>query len=37
MILDRDGNTWKGTLFDEDGVPLANCQLANRDLICQEH
>jgi hypothetical protein len=36
MILDRDGANWKGTLFDEDSVPLADCQLSNRDLICQK-
>jgi hypothetical protein len=36
MILDRDGASWKGTLFDEDGVLLADCRLSNRDLICQK-
>jgi predicted phosphodiesterase len=36
MILDRDGANWKGTLFDEDGVRLAHCDLSNRDLICRK-
>ncbi len=36
MILDRDGANWKGTLFDEDGVLLADCQLSNRDLTCRK-
>jgi hypothetical protein len=29
VILDRDRVNWKGTLFEEDGVPLANCEFAN--------
>ena len=36
MILDRDGANWKGSLFDEDGALLANCELANRDLACRK-
>jgi predicted phosphodiesterase len=36
MILDRDGANWKGTLFDEDGTRLAQCDLSNRDLICRQ-
>ncbi|MGZ5828548.1 MAG: hypothetical protein ACXWJW_08420, partial [Xanthobacteraceae bacterium] len=38
MIWDRDEANWKGTLFDEDGAPLAHCHLSNRDLTCRtEH
>jgi predicted phosphodiesterase len=36
MMLDRDGANWKGTLFDEDGMRLAQCDLSNRDLICRK-
>jgi predicted phosphodiesterase len=36
MILDRDGANWKGTLFDQDGMRLAQCDLSNRDLTCRK-
>jgi hypothetical protein len=36
MILDREGANWKGTLFDEDGIRLAHCDLSSRDLTCRK-
>jgi predicted phosphodiesterase len=36
MVWDSDGAAWKGTVFDEDGRPLAHCTLLKRELDCSE-
>ena len=36
MVWDRDGANWKGELFDEDGSPIAHCELSGHDLSCEK-
>jgi hypothetical protein len=36
MVWDRDGASWRGVLFDQDGAQLARCRLADRQLACRE-
>jgi len=36
MVWDRDGANWKGELFDEDGSPIAHCELSGHDLTCEK-
>jgi predicted phosphodiesterase len=36
IVWDREGVNWRGALFDENDVPIARCELQDRDLKCNK-
>jgi predicted phosphodiesterase len=36
IVWDREGTSWRGAMFDEDGAQIARCRLEGRGLRCGE-
>jgi hypothetical protein len=36
IVWDRDGTTWRGELFNADGLQIAQCKLAEHALTCKK-
>jgi hypothetical protein len=36
IVWDREGTSWRGALFDEDGAQIAGCKLQGGRLSCRQ-